>query len=101
MGGRMRLIAAEVDVVRAPEPMPRLPVAHAVWIPRPDFKRGCAAWILAGGAHHTSFAQGVTAPQLADLAAMVGLEFIRIGQGTELPALEDQLRWNDAAYGTR
>jgi len=57
----------------------------------------------AGCPGHTSFAQGVTAPQLAHLAAMVGVEFIRIGQGTEqgLPALETQFRWNDAAYGTR
>jgi L-arabinose isomerase len=100
MGGRMRLIGAEVDVVAPPAPMPRLPVAHAVWVPRPDFKRGCAAWILAGGAHHTSFAHGVSASQLADLAAMAGLEFIRIGQGTEIPALENELRWNDAAWGT-
>jgi L-arabinose isomerase len=87
--------------VKAPEPMPKLPVAHAVWIPRPDFRSSCEAWILAGGAHHTSFGRAVAADALEDLAAMVGIEFIRIGHGTDLRALKNQLRWNDSAYASR
>jgi len=98
MGGRMRMIASELDVVKPPQPMPKLPVAHAVWAPRPDFQRACEAWILAGGAHHTSFSTAVTATELDDLAAILGLEFIRIGDGTDLRALRNELRWNDAAY---
>ncbi len=98
MGGRMRMILSEVDVVKAEQPMPKLPVARAVWIPRPDFKRSCEAWILAGGAHHTSFSPALTAEHLKDFAAMAGIEFIRIGTGTEIPALENELRWNDVAY---
>jgi L-arabinose isomerase len=98
MGGRMRMILSEVDVVKAEQPMPKLPVARAVWIPRPDFKRSCEAWILAGGAHHTSFSPALTADHLKDFAAMAGIEFIRIGTGTEIPALENELRWNDVAY---
>jgi L-arabinose isomerase len=98
MGGRMRMILNELDVVQADAPLAKLPVARAVWIPRPDFKRACEAWILAGGAHHTSFSQALTAEHLRDFAAIVGIEFIRIGTGTELPALENELRWNDAAY---
>jgi L-arabinose isomerase len=98
MGGRMRMILSEVDVVKAEHPLTKLPVARAVWIPRPDFKRSCEAWILAGGAHHTSFSQALTAEHLRDFAAMAGIEFIRIGAGTEIPALENELRWNDAAY---
>jgi len=101
MGGRMRMIVNEVDVVRPEQPMPKLPVAHAVWVPRPDFKRACEAWLLAGGAHHTSFSRAVTATELDDLAAMTGVEFIRIGQGTEPRALRNELRWNDAAYRSR
>jgi len=101
VGGRMRMIVSEVDLVKAPEPMPKLPVAHAVWIPRPDFKRSAQAWILAGGAHHTSLSQAVTAGQLEDLAAMAGLEFVRIGHGTDLHALKNELRWNDVAYRAR
>jgi L-arabinose isomerase len=98
LGGRMRLIAAELDVVSADHSMPKLPVASAVWIPRPDFKRGCQAWILAGGAHHACFSYGVGADQLEDFAAMAGLEFVRIDGGTDPRALRNELRWNEATY---
>jgi L-arabinose isomerase len=95
MGGRMRLIVQEVDVVKVEHAMPNLPVARALWVPRPDFRRACQAWLLAGGAHHTSFSQAVTAEQLEDLAGMLGVEYVRIGHGTELAALKNELRWND------
>jgi L-arabinose isomerase len=101
MGGRMRMIVNEVDLIRPPAAMPRLPVARAVWIPRPDFRRSCEAWILAGGAHHTSQSRAVTSEELEDLAAMLGVEFVRIGNGTDLHALKNELRWNDAAYRLR
>ncbi|HYD42870.1 MAG TPA: L-arabinose isomerase [Anaeromyxobacter sp.] len=97
VGGRMRLILAELDVV-PPPPMPRLPTARALWIPRPDFRRGIQAWLEAGGAHHAAFAQGLAAGELADLGAMVGLEVIRIGEGLDLHALRNELRWNDLAF---
>jgi len=95
MGGRMRLIVQEVDVVKVEHAMPKLPVARALWVPRPDFKRSCQAWLLAGGAHHTSFSQAVTAEQLEDLAGILGVEFVRIGHGTDLAELKKELRWND------
>jgi len=98
MGGRMRLIVNTVDVVEPGAPMPKLPVASAVWIPRPDFKRGCEAWITAGGAHHAAFSQSLDAGHLEDFAGMAGIEMIRIDQDTDLRALGNELRWNDAAY---
>ena len=61
MGGRMRMVVQEMDAVKAEHAMPKLPVARALYVPRPDFRRGCQAWLLAGGAHHTSFSQAVTA----------------------------------------
>ena len=57
-----------------------------------------AGWILAGGAHHTAFSQAATAAQLEDLAGILGVELVRIGQETDLGALKNELRWNDAAY---
>lgn len=33
---RFRLTANVVDLVELPAPLPRLPVGHAVWRPRPD-----------------------------------------------------------------
>jgi L-arabinose isomerase len=53
-GNRYRLLINEVDVVKPPQPMPKLPVAQAVWKCRPNFADACAAWIYAGGAHHTA-----------------------------------------------
>ena len=98
MGGRMRMVVQEMDAVRAPHAMPKLPVARALYKPRPDFRRACQAWLLAGGAHHTSFSQAVTGEQLSDLAGMLGIECVRIGNHTDLAALHNELRWNDAAY---
>jgi L-arabinose isomerase len=97
MGGRMRLIVQELDAVPIEVAMPKLPVARALWRPRPDFKRACHAWLLAGGAHHTSFSQAVTASELEDLASMLDVEYVRIGHGTDLGELKRQLRWNDSA----
>jgi L-arabinose isomerase len=98
MGGRMRLIVAELDVVKPEHPLPKLPTARAVWIPRPDFKRGAQAWIEAGGAHHAAFCQAVTADEWEDFAGMTGLEVIRIGAELNLHALRNELRWNDVAF---
>jgi L-arabinose isomerase len=95
MGGRMRLIVQEVDAVKIEHAMPKLPVARALWVPRPDFRRACQAWLLAGGAHHTSFSQAVTPEQLEDLAGMLGVEHVRIGHGTDIAALKKELRLND------
>jgi L-arabinose isomerase len=95
MGGRMRLIAHELDAIRSEHAMPKLPVARALWVPRPDFRRGAQAWLLAGGAHHTSWSQAVTAEQMEDLAGILGLEHVAIGHGTDLGTLKKELRWND------
>jgi L-arabinose isomerase len=98
LGGRMRMIANEIDVVPPEQPMPRLPVARAVWAPRPDFKRACEAWILAGGAHHAAFCHSLSAAHFEAFAEMAGVEVVRIGEGTDLSTLKKELRWNDAAY---
>jgi L-arabinose isomerase len=98
MGGRMRMIVAELDVVKPEHPMPKLPTARAVWIPRPDFRLGAQAWIEAGGAHHAAFCQSVTASEWADFAGMAGLEVIRLDADLKLSALRNELRWNDLAF---
>jgi L-arabinose isomerase len=98
LGNRFRLVVNEVDVVEPPGAMPRLPVARAVWKCRPDFKTACGAWIRAGGAHHTAFSYTVTAEHLRDFAEISGIELVLIDGDTRLPALEKELRWNEAAY---
>ena len=78
MGDRFRMVASVVDVDRPPQPLPKLPVARAVWRPRPDLQTNASAWIQAGGSHHTSLGYDVTADQLSDFAAMCRTELLVI-----------------------
>ena len=98
MGRRFRLVANVVDVVPTDEPLPKLPVARALWLPRPNLKTAAAAWIYAGGAHHTSFSYSVTAEHLQDFADMAGIEFLLIDENTKLADFKKELRWNDLYY---
>ena len=98
MGQRFRLLANTVEVVPAEAPLPKLPVAHALWLPRPDLKNAAAAWIYAGGAHHTGFSYAVTAEHLRDFAEMAGIEFLLIDESTRLEEFKDKLRWNELYY---
>jgi len=98
MGNRFRLLINEVEAVEPQNDLPNLPVARVLWKPYPDMKTGCAAWIYAGGAHHTAYSQNLTAEHLQDFADIAGLEFIRIGKDTKLEQLRNELRWNDASY---
>jgi L-arabinose isomerase len=100
MGNRFRLVVNEVDVVLPPEPLPRLPVARAVWVPRPNLKTAATAWIMAGGAHHTGFSQGLTREHLEDFADMAGIEFLSIDGDTRLTEFKKELRWNEPYYMT-
>jgi len=95
LGNRFRLLVNEVDAIVPPSPLPKLPVARAVWKCRPDFKTACAAWIHAGGAHHTGYSYTVTREHLEDFAAMAGIEFLTIGAGTDLTAFRQELRLNE------
>jgi len=98
MGNRFRMLVNPVEVVEADQPLGRLPVARAVWIPRPNLKTAAGAWILAGGAHHTGFSQALTAEHLEDFARMAGIEYLCIDEETNLSRFENELRWNDAYY---
>jgi L-arabinose isomerase len=98
MGNRFRLIISDVDVVPTEAPLPKLPVARAFWKPKPNLKTAAAAWILAGGAHHTSFSYDVTSDHLQDFADMAGTEMLLIDENTCLPEFKKELRWNDLYY---
>jgi L-arabinose isomerase len=98
MGQRFRIVANVVDVVPTDEPLPKLPVARALWLPRPSLKVAAAAWIYAGGAHHTSFSYAVAPEHMKDFAAIAGVEFLLIDENTRLDEFKDRLRWNDVYY---
>ncbi|MFU8826137.1 MAG: L-arabinose isomerase [Brevefilum sp.] len=95
---RFRLIVNEVDVTPTDAPLPKLPVARAFWSPRPALKTAAAAWIYAGGAHHTSFSYDLTYEHMEDYAEMAGIEFLLIDEHTRLSEFKKQLRWNDLYY---
>ncbi len=101
MGNRFRLLVNEVDVVAPDKPLPKLPVARAVWVPKPDLQVSAAAWIYAGGAHHTGFSQAVTTEMLEDFATMAGIELVLIDAGTQLRQFKQELKWNEVYYGLR
>ncbi len=98
MGQRFRLVVNKVDVIPTDAPLPKLPVARALWVPRPDLKTAAAAWIYAGGAHHTSFSFSVSADHLRDFADMAAIEFLLIDEDTCLEDFKKELRWNDLYY---
>jgi L-arabinose isomerase len=98
MGNRFRLIVNDVEAVEPLHDLPNLPVARVLWKPLPDMKTGCAAWIYAGGAHHTAYSQNLTAEHMQDFADIAGLEFVHIGKDTTLTQLRNELRWNEVAY---
>ncbi|MGA8712389.1 MAG: L-arabinose isomerase, partial [Roseiarcus sp.] len=97
LGARFRLLVNEVEAVAHPA-LPKLPVARAVWECKPDFKTACAAWILAGGAHHTGYSYSVTTEMLEDFATIADIELVRIGDGVTLSGLKQDLRANDVYY---
>ncbi len=94
MGNHFRLLVNEVEAIKPPHPLPKLPVARVLWKPYPDMQTGCTAWILAGGAHHTCFSQNISSECLEDFATMAGLEFVLIDKKTDLRQLKNELRWN-------
>ncbi len=87
-----------IDVVPTDAKLPKLPVARAFWQPRPNLKIAAAAWIYAGGAHHTSFSYAVNAEHLQDFAAIAGVEFLLIDEHTSINEFREKIRWNELYY---
>lgn len=95
---RFRLTANVVDVVPPDEPLPKLPVARAVWVPRPDFYTSAESWLLAGGAHHTAMTTALDIEHWADYAEMARTELLVIDEHTTAAEFHRTVRWNDAYY---
>lgn len=98
LGNRFRLIINDVECKKTEKPMPKLPVATAFWTPMPNLEVGAEAWILAGGAHHTAFTYDLTAEQMGDWAAAMGIEAVFIDKDTTIRNLKNELLWNSVVY---
>lgn len=98
LGNRFRLLINTVDCKKCEKPMPKLPVATAFWTPRPNLEVGAEAWILAGGAHHTAFSYDLTAEQMGDWAAAMGIEAVYIDENTNIRDFKRDLMLGDIVY---
>ena len=97
MGNRFRLIAADVECIE-PRELPKLPVASALWIPKPDFEIGAGAWILAGGTHHSAFSYDITPEYWEDYAEIADIEMLHISDTTTIESFKKDLRVNEVYY---
>jgi L-arabinose isomerase len=98
MGDRFRLVANAVEVITPDEPLPKLPVARAVWKPAPSLSTSAECWLTAGGPHHTVLTQAVGAETLRDFAGMAETELLIIDDRTAIDDFIDRVRWNQAYY---
>jgi L-arabinose isomerase len=98
MRDRFRLVANVVENVPLPEPMPNLPVGHAVWRPAPDFRTSATCWLTAGAAHHTVMSTAVGIDVFREFARIARVEFLAIDEDTTVRGFEDEVRWNAAYY---
>ncbi|MDR1937855.1 MAG: L-arabinose isomerase [Tannerellaceae bacterium] len=98
MGNRFRMIVNNVDVIEPEAALPKLPVASALWIPQPNLEIGAAAWILAGGTHHTAFSYALTNEYLEDYADIAGIELVTIDKHTTISGFKAELKLNEVYY---
>ncbi|UOQ70240.1 L-arabinose isomerase [Hymenobacter cellulosilyticus] len=101
LGHRFRLVVNEVEAVAPEQDLPKLPVARVLWQVKPSLNVGAAAWIYAGGAHHTGYSQNLTAEYLEDFAEMAGIEYVIIDEETKLRTFKNELRYNEVAFSQR
>jgi L-arabinose isomerase len=98
LGDRFRLVLNEVELVEPREDLPRLPVARALWRPKPDFATAAEAWLRAGGPHHTVLCRAIDTEAFTDLAEIAGIELLVIDERTRIRDVANELRWNQAYY---
>jgi L-arabinose isomerase len=98
LGDRFRLTANEIEMVAPDEPLPRLPVGHAVWKPAPDLATSAEAWLLAGAPHHTVLSSAVGTEAMTDYARMAEVELLWIDRDTTSRRFADEIRWSSAYY---
>ena len=98
LGNRFRLLVNTVDAVAPAHDLPKLPVARVLWEAHPNLKTAAAAWILAGGAHHTCYSESLTAEYLEDYAEMAGIEYVLIDKETKIRSFKQELQWNEVYF---
>jgi L-arabinose isomerase len=98
LGDRFRIVANVIDIIAADHPLPRLPVARAIYRPRPDLSTAVEAWLVAGASHHTVLTRALDPEPLVDFAEMAGIELLLIDEDTRVAGFRKEVRWNQAYY---
>ena len=98
MGNRFRLIVNTLDVVEPIGKMPKLPVASAFWKTLPNLADGAAAWIYAGGTHHSAYTMALTPEFIESFAEIADVEYVVIDKNTCLKEFKKELKWNEIYY---
>lgn len=98
MRERFRLTANVVRIVGPDAPLPKLPVARAVWEPEPSFATSAECWMLAGAAHHTVMSTATTLECWQDLAEISQIELAVIEEGTTARGFAKELRLSQVYY---
>jgi L-arabinose isomerase len=101
LGNRFRLLVNEVEAVEPEEDLPNLPVARVLWDAKPELQTAAAAWILAGGAHHTGYSQAISTEYMEDFSEILGIECVIIDKDTKLRDFKNQLRMAEVYYGIK
>jgi L-arabinose isomerase len=98
LGDRLRLVANDIEIIPPDAPLPKLPVARAVWKPAPSLSTSAESWLTAGGPHHTALSTAVDIEALEDLAVIAGIELVRIDASTTTQNFRRELAWSQAYY---
>jgi L-arabinose isomerase len=75
-----------------------LPVARALWQPKPSLQTAAEAWLIAGAPHHTVFSASIGLEPLIDFAEIADIEFVVIDNNTTITDFKKELRWNQVYY---
>ncbi|MGN0909677.1 MAG: L-arabinose isomerase [Succinivibrio sp.] len=87
LGDHFRIICADIELIKQPKPMPKLPVARIMFRHKPNFKIGTEAWCYAGGAHHSVVSTALTRRDVEMFCKFTGTELVTIGDDTTEEAL--------------
>lgn len=82
MGTHFRIICADIELIKQPKPMPKLPVARIMFKHKPNFRIGTEAWCYAGGAHHSIVSTALKRSDIELFAKLTHSELIVIGDDT-------------------
>lgn len=98
LGDRFRIVSNDIEVVNPDKELKKLPVATAVWKPKPSLAISAESWIYAGGSHHTVFSTALNIETLEDFANIANVEHLRITEGTNSQDFQKEIKWNGAFY---